>query len=113
MVARYIPAKGDLIWLEFDPQTGREQAKTRPALVLSPMEYNHRSSLAIVCPVTSQQKGYPFEVPLPTRLKTKGVVLSDQLKSLDWRARKARRIEKVSSATLAAVMELVAVLLKG
>lgn len=112
MVARYVPGRGDLIWLEFDPQSGREQAKRRPALVLSPIAYNRRSSLAIVCPVTSQEKGYPFEVPLPRGMKTKGVVLADQLKSLDWRARKAKRIEKVPSTTLHAVLEKAVLLLE-
>lgn len=85
----YVPDRGDLIWLEFDPQTGREQAGHRPALVLSPKAYNQATSLALACPVTSKVKGYPFETPLPSGLKVTGVVLSDQIKSLDWRARKA------------------------
>ncbi len=109
----YVPERGDLIWLQMEPQAGREPAKTRPALVLSPSAYNQATRLALVCPVTSRQKGYPFEVPLPKRLKTKGVVLADQIKSLDWRARDAGKIERVPPATLAAVMERVTVLLTG
>ena len=112
MVARYVPDKGELVWLEFDPQSGREQAHTRPALVLTPTIYNSRSSLALVCPVTSREKGYPFEVPLPGRMKTKGVVLADQVKSLDWKARKAKKIEEVPAATLDQVMEKITILLE-
>ena len=86
----YVPARGDLVWLEFNPQAGHEQAGHRPALVLSPQEYNRRVGLALVCPVTSQVKGYPFEVVLPSGLPISGAVLSDQMKSLDWKARRAR-----------------------
>jgi mRNA interferase MazF len=83
------PARGDLIWLTFDPQAGREQAGRRPAIVISPAAYNARVGLALCCPITSQKKGYPFEVDLPAGLHVSGVVLSDQVKSLDWRARQA------------------------
>lgn len=104
MVSRaYIPERGDIIWLEFDPQAGREQAGRRPALVLSPKPYNQLVSLALCCPITSQVKGYPFEV-LVTTGKIKGAVLSDHLKSLDWRARKATFIARASSAVLDEVM---------
>jgi mRNA interferase MazF len=89
---RYVPGRGDLVWLQFDPQAGHEQAGHRPALVVSPSIYNGRVGLALCCPVTSQAKGYPFEVPIPEGLPVSGAVLSDQLKSLDWQARKARRI---------------------
>ena len=90
MVKRdYVPDRGDLVWLTFDPQAGREQAGRRPALVLSPTIYNERSGLAVVCPVTRRSKGYPFEVPLPVEQKVSGVVLADHLKSADWRARRA------------------------
>ena len=85
----HVPDRGDLVWLEFDPQTGHEQAGRRPALILSPKAYNQATGLALACPVTSKVKGYPFEILLPTGLKVAGVVLSDQMKSLDWRARKA------------------------
>jgi mRNA interferase MazF len=88
----YVPDRGDAIWLEFDPQAGHEQAGRRPAVVLSPAGYNSRSSLAIVCPVTRQSKGYPFEVVLPEGLPVTGVALADHARSLDWKARKAERI---------------------
>ena len=88
----YVPARGDLIWLRFDPRAGHEQAGRRPALVISPASYNRRVGLALCCPVTSQIKGYPFEVPLPPGLGVEGVILSDQVKSLDWRRRGAKRI---------------------
>jgi mRNA interferase MazF len=96
----YIPARGDLIWLEFDPQSGHEQAGRRPALVISPREYNSRVGLALCCPVTSQVKGYPFEVQLPPGLKVEGAVLADQVKSLDWRGRKASMIVRSPAAVL-------------
>lgn len=84
MVARgYVPDTGDLIWLDFNPQAGREQAGRRPVVVLSPRAYNHKSNLAIVCPITSQVKGYPFEVSVPEGLPIGGVILADHLKSLD------------------------------
>jgi len=91
-VQRYVPARGDLVWLQFDPQAGHEQSGRRPALVVSPDAYNARVGLALVCPVTSKPKGYPFEVVLPDGLEVTGAILSDQLKSLDWRARRATRI---------------------
>lgn len=88
MTDEHVPRRGDLVWLHFDPQTGHEQAGRRPALVLSPESYNRRVGLAIFCPVTSQAKGYPFEVGLPYGGHVSGVILSDQVKSLDWRARR-------------------------
>jgi mRNA interferase MazF len=89
VVDDYAPARGDVVWLDFDPQAGREQSGRRPALVLSPETYNRRVGLALCCPITSQVKGYPFEVALPPGLELAGVVLADQLKSLDWRRRRA------------------------
>jgi len=86
----YVPDRGHLVWLAFDPQAGHEQAGTRPALVISPASYNRKVGLALFCPVTSQVKGYPFEVMLPASLKVQGAILSDQIKSLDWRVRRAR-----------------------
>ena len=83
------PNRGDLIWFSLNPQAGHEQAGRRPALVLSPVEYNGKVGLALMCPVTSRAKGYPFEVALPTDLDVTGVILADQIKSLDWRARRA------------------------
>lgn len=92
MASSYIPERGDLVWLTFNPQTGHEQSGRRPALVLSPKAYNEKTGLAIFCPVTSQKKGYPFEVPLPPGLEIAGVILSDQVKNLDWQARAAEFI---------------------
>ena len=85
----YIPNRGDAIWLQFTPQAGHEQAGRRPALVLSPASYNGRVGLAILCPITSHLKGYPFEVRVPPELAVSGVILADQVKSLDWRVRRA------------------------
>ena len=87
MVAAYIPNSGDIVWLDFDPQAGREQAGRRPAVVLSPKAYNGRTELCLVVPVTNQSKGYPFELALPAGCKTTGIVLCDQMRSLDWKAR--------------------------
>jgi mRNA interferase MazF len=81
------PERGHLIWLPLDPTRGHEQAGRRPALVLSPSSYNGRTGLAVICPVTSRSKGYPFEVALPTGLTVSGVVLADQVRSIDWVAR--------------------------
>jgi len=89
MVEAYIPNSGDIVWLNFDPQAGREQAGHRPAIVLSPKAYNSRTGLCLVVPVTNQAKGYPFELALPAGCKTIGVALCDQMRSLDWRARQA------------------------
>ena len=91
----YIPRRGDAIWLNFNPQSGHEQAGRRPALVLSPEEYNRKTGLAVFCPITSQVKGYPFEVKLPAGLPVNGVVLADQVKSLDWQVRDAALIKKL------------------
>ncbi len=84
----HIPQRGDLVWLNFNPQAGHEQAGHRPALVLSPREYNEKSSVALLCPITSTVKGYPFEVELPPGGPIRGAVLADQVRSLDWRARR-------------------------
>ena len=99
-MATYVPARGDLIWLQFTPQAGHEQAGQRPAVVVSPSSYNRRVGLALCCPVTSQVKGYPFEVLLPEGLGVEGAILSDQIKSLDWRVRKARRIGSLPADVL-------------
>lgn len=85
----YVPDAGHLVWFSFSPQAGREQAGRRPGLVLSPRTYNVRAGLCIVCPVTAQAKGYPFEVDLPEGLPVQGVVLSDHVRSADWQARNA------------------------
>ena len=96
----YVPRRGDIVWLQFAPQAGHEQAGRRPALVISPATYNGRVGLALFCPITSHIKGYPFEVELESPGKAEGVVLSDQIKSLDWRARKARKFDRVSEAVM-------------
>jgi mRNA interferase MazF len=99
----YVPDRGDAVWLQFNPQAGHEQAGRRPALVLSPAAYNGKVGLAVLCPITSQSKGYPFEVAISTR-KLTGVVLSDQVKSLDWRVRQAEMIERVPDAVVQEVL---------
>jgi mRNA interferase MazF len=109
---QYVPDAGDLIWLDFTPQTGREQAGRRPALVLTPRKYNEKTSLAVVCPITSQAKGYPFEVALPPTNRIQGAILSDHLKSLDWRQRNAQKAGKTSAPILAKVLETIATLLQ-
>ena len=101
----YVPAQGDLVWFDFDPQAGHEQGGRRPALVLSPKAYNQLIGLALVCPITSRQKGYPFEVKLPDDLPIAGVILSDHVKSQDWRARHAELIGKLDETTLAAALQ--------
>lgn len=103
-MASYVPDRGDLVWLEFTPQAGSEQRGRRPALVLSPKPYNGKVGLALFCPLTSKVKGYPFEVELPDGYAVSGVILSDQVKSLDWRSRKARLIDRVSPDVIAMVI---------
>lgn len=100
MSKSWVPAAGDLIFLDFDPQAGHEQAGRRPALVLSEASYNAKAGLAIVCPITSQIKGYPFEVLIPEASKITGVVLSDQVKSVDWKVRKAKYVGPSPRAVL-------------
>ncbi len=107
----YVPGRGDLIWLTFRPQAGREQSGRRPALVLSPVDYNGRAGLAVVCPVTSRVKGYPFEVPVPEGGAITGVVLADHLKSVDWRARGTEYADGAPDAVMAEVSAKVRVLL--
>jgi mRNA interferase MazF len=101
---RYVPDRGDVVWLNFDPQSGREQAGHRPALVLSPAAYNSRIGLMVVCPITSRLKGYPFEVPLLGDPDIAGAVLADHVKSVDWKARRARKKGKASSAVVRQVL---------
>lgn len=91
----YVPDQGDIVWLNFNPQAGREQNGRRPAIVITPIAFNNLGGLAMFCPITSKVKGYPFEVLLPEGLMTSGVILSHHLKSLDWRERKVEFIEKV------------------
>lgn len=109
--AEFVPDRGDLIWLDFDPHAGHEQAGRRPALVLSPAEYNRRAGLALLCPITSQIKGYPFEVALPRQARISGVVLADQLKSADWRARRTEFAGHAPEAVLTEVTDRIRPLL--
>ena len=105
MVAgEYVPERGDIVWITLNPQAGHEQAGRRPAVVLSPGAYNRRVGLALFCPVTSQVKGYPFEVPIPAELPVSGVILADQVKSLDWRIRKVERIGSLPVETVREVL---------
>ncbi len=98
MVTHYVPARGDLVWLDFSPQKGHEQAGHRPAIIISPKAYNKKVGLALCCPITSYEKGYPFEIKLPEDLDTEGVILADQIKSLDWNSRNAAFIERVPNS---------------
>jgi mRNA interferase MazF len=100
----YIPERGDAIWITLEPPAGHEQAGRRPALVVSPSSYNGRVGLAVLCPITNQVKGYPFEVTLPDGLAVRGVVLSDQIKNLAWRERKVSRICRVPDETVVQVL---------
>jgi len=107
----YIPSQGDIVWLTLHPQKGHEQSGRRPAVVLSPSEYNSKVGLAIFCPVTSNEKGYPFEVKLPPTCNVQGVILVDQVKSLDWHARNAEYICTASSILLDEISNKIKLLL--
>lgn len=109
----YVPERGDLVWLDFQPSAGHEQTGRRPALVLSSRGYNAKTSLALLCPITSQEKGYPFEVRIPDGLDLGGVVLSDQLKSLDWRARRVKHAGRLSDAAFREVAAKATALISG
>lgn len=100
----YIPDRGDIVWLQFTPQAGFEQAGHRPALVISPRSYNGRVGLAIFCPITSRVKGYPFEVAFRSGGKAEGAILADQLKSLDWKARDAKKFDTASEEIMSEVL---------
>lgn len=108
---KYVPERGDIVWITLHPQAGHEQAGRRPALVLSPKIYNIKSRLAILCPITNQVKGYPFEVPVPDNLPVKGVILADQVKSLDWQIREATLICKLPEETVIDVLQKLETLL--
>lgn len=97
----FVPDRGHFVWLQFDPQAGREQAGTRPALVLSPESYNRRTRLCIVCPITNQSKGYAFEVLVPTGLPVSGVILVDHLRCVDYVERRIQHIGKAPDAVVA------------
>jgi len=101
----YIPQRGDVVWITLNPQAGHEQAGRRPAVVLSPQSYNGKIGMAIFCPITNQIKGYPFEVLIPAGLPVLGAILSDQVKSLDWRARNAELICSLPTEVISEVLE--------
>ncbi len=109
----YVPQRGDVIWITLSPQAGHEQAGRRPALVLSPVTYDGKVSLAIPCPLTNQIKGYPFEVLVPAGLSISGAILADQAKSLDWRARDAEFICNLPRRTVTEALQKLGTLLSG
>ena len=112
MVKSYVPDRGDLIWLDFDPQAGREQAGHRPALVVSPKSYNEKSGLALCCPITSKIKNYPFEIAVAIDKKTPSAILADQSRSLDWRVRHAKFIRKVEPKIMTKLQDMIALLIQ-
>ena len=107
----YVPERGDLVWLSFDPRIGHEQSGKRPAIVISSVDYNRKVGLALFCPITSKKKKYPFEVEICAK-KIDGVILSDQVKSLDWRERKAKFICKSEKTTMVQVIEKLKLLME-
>ncbi len=109
----YVPRCGDVVWLTLNPQAGHEQTGRRPALVLSPESYNGKIGLAIFCPITNQIKGYPFEVLIPEGLPIAGAILSDQVKSLDWRARNAELICVLPDETISEVLQKLGTLISS
>ena len=111
MARRYVPNRGDAVWISFDPRVGHEQAGRRPAVVLSPEAYNGKVGLAILCPITNQIKGYPFEVVISPGYEVGGVVLADQAKSLDWRIRKAEFICALPQEVILEVLDKLGTLL--
>ncbi|MCX6799932.1 MAG: endoribonuclease MazF [Candidatus Falkowbacteria bacterium] len=111
VINNYIPDRGDLVWVNFNPQRGHEQSGKRPALVLSPLEYNKKTGLALMCPITSQIKGYPFEVIIKEK-KIVGAIIADQVRSLDWQERRVKFIQKIKSEALNETQEKLCCLLK-
>lgn len=106
-----MPRRGDVVWLTFNPQAGHEQAGRRPAVVLSPLSYNAKVGLALLCPITSAVKGYPFEVTIPNGLPASGVILADQVKSLDWQARDVEFICALPAAITREALQKIGLLL--
>ncbi len=112
MMHNYIPQRGDVVWINMHPQAGHEQTGRRPAIVLSPRAYNAKVGLALFCPVTSQIKGYPFEVIIPSGLKVTGAILSDQVKSLDWKMRNTEYDSKVPETVVLEIFKRLSTLLR-
>jgi len=111
MVAKnYVPERGDIVWINFDPQSGHEQKGKRPAIVISPKEYNKKVGSGLFCPITSKKKNYPFEVEISSK-KINGVVLSDQIKSFDWRTREIEFISKVPAEKMEEIINKFSVLI--
>lgn len=107
----YVPQRGDIVWIDLDPSRGAEIKKTRSALVISPLSYNRKVRLVLLCPITTHEKGYPFEVKLPSTADIKGVILADQVKSLDWKISNVRFKEKISLRTVTEVVEKLSTLI--
>jgi|SRR5882757_4590463 len=104
-MAKYTPERGDIVWLNFTPQSGHEQVGRRPAVVISPAAYNKKVGLALFCPITSHVKDYPFEVALPKNLKIGGVILADQIKSLDWKAREVKFVVRLPGDSIDEILK--------
>jgi mRNA interferase MazF len=112
MMSNYVPQRGDVVWINMHPQAGHEQAGRRPAIVLSPRSYNGKVGLALFCPITNQIKGYPFEVIIPSGLKVTGAILSDQVKSLDWKIRNIEYYCKVPETVVLEIFKKLSTLLR-
>jgi len=110
-MSEYSPDRGDIVWINFNPQAGHEQAGRRPALILSPKNYNSKVGLAILCPITSKKKGYPFEVQISEGLPVNGVILSDQAKSMDWKIRNTEFICELDNESVEQVLQRLQALL--
>ena len=108
----YIPNRGDIVWINMNPQAGHEQAGRRPAIVLSPFSYNKKVGLALFCPISNQIKGYPFEVSIPKGMKVTGVILSDQVKSLDWKVRQVELLGKIHESVIVEALKKLNTLLR-
>ncbi len=111
-MGNYIPDRGDAVWINMNPQADHEQAGRRPAIVLSPISYNRKVGLALFCPITNQIKGYPFEVNIPSGLKITGAVLSDQVKSLDWKIRDTEFYDKIPDTVISEILKKLGALLR-
>ena len=109
----YVPDRGDVVWIDLNPVAGHEQSGRRPAVVLSPLRYNDRTDLMLICPITSKTKGYIFEVSLPSGLDVRGVVLADQVRCVDWRFRRVELITKLAPATAAEIQQKTVKLIAG
>lgn len=111
MASRYIPDRGDIAWLHFEPHAGGEQSGQRPALILSPSRYNGITGMGLACPISSREEGLPFEVRLPGNLPVTGFVLADQVRNIDWKARKAQFVCRVTPSFMTDVVEQLEILL--